>query len=186
MTCCAVAIPSIPPRADYLAQAVLSVGQQDHPVDQVSIAVDTQHAGAWVTRQRALDAVTTDWVFFLDDDDYYYPPHTSRLLECAQETGADYVFSYWDTQRTADILGHFGKVFDPEHPHHTTMNILVRTELAKAVGFTPPAEGDICGGEDWRFTLGCVEKGAKIVHLPEQTWYWRHHSSNTSGQPRNW
>jgi hypothetical protein len=28
--------------------------------------------------------------------------------------------------------------------------------------------------------------GAKIVHLPEQTWIWRHHSGNTSGREDRW
>lgn len=186
MTCCAVAIPTIPPRQDLLRLAIGSVLDQEHPVDQISVAVDINHDGAWITRQRALDAVTTDWVFFLDDDDEYYPRHTKALLDYAQATGADYVFSYWDTTRSGDVLGHFGKEFNLAQPHHTTMNVLVRTELAQAVGFTPPAAGDICSGEDWRFILGCVDKGAKIVHLPEQTWYWRHHGRNTSGQPHNW
>jgi hypothetical protein len=186
--CCAVAIPTITTmeRRGYLTQAICSVMEQEHPVDQISIAVDHKHEGAWVTRQRALDAVDTEWVFFLDDDDCYYPQHTRLLLDAAREHDADYVFSYWDTTRTGDVLGHFGKEFDPADPHHTTMNILVKTELAKQVGFTPPAPTDIAGGEDWRFLLGCVEAHAKIVHLPEQTWYWRHHGLNTSGQPHKW
>jgi hypothetical protein len=182
-----VVIPTIPPRADTLLPlAVSSALRQSHLPAAISIAVDRDHDGAWATRQRALDPVITPWVAFLDDDDEFYPQHLERLLGCAHKMVADYVFSYWDTSRSWDVLGHFGKVFDPSNPHHTTMTVLCRTELAQAVGFTPPAEGDIAGGEDWRFELGCVAAGARIVHLPEQSWYWRHHDRNTSGQPENW
>lgn len=181
-----VCIPTIPPRGMMLAQAVLSVSQQTLPAAALSIAVDTEHCGAWHTRQRAVDAARTEWLCFLDDDDLFKPQHIQRLRECAEETGADYTYSYWDLSVTHDYLGHFGKVFDPANPHHTTMTVFVRTELAQAIRFTPRGPQDEAGGEDWRFTLGCVAAGAKIVHLPEQTWVWRHHQSNTSGREDRW
>jgi hypothetical protein len=194
-----VAIPSIPTRRfDMLPQALGSVLRQTHPIAGISIAVDTHREGAARTRQRALDAVTTPWVAFLDDDDELYPEHVERLLAAAIIQKADYTFSYWDTTRTANYFGepprlhgpdehygHYGHEFDPADPTHTTMTILVRTELAQSVGFTPRPAGDIAGGEDWRFTLGCVDAGAKIVHVPEQTWYWRHHGEGRRGVPGN-
>lgn len=169
-----------------LAQAVQSVALQTLPAAAISIAVDSEHRGAWHTRQRAVDAVKTEWLAFLDDDDLFKPQHLQRLREYAKETGASYCFSYWDTNVTPDILGHFGRVFDPKNPTHTTMTVLVRTELAQSVRFTPREEHHEAGGEDWRFTLGCVAAGAKIVHLPEQTWIWRHHGANTSGREDRW
>jgi glycosyltransferase involved in cell wall biosynthesis len=162
------------------------VWAQTYPIAQVSIAVDIQREGAARTRQRALDAANTELVAFLDDDDEYYPQHIEHLVKCLLENEASYCFSYWDTTRSADVLGHFGRTFDSKNPHHTTMNVLCKTELAQSVGFTRRPEGDVAGGEDWRFTLGCVEAGAKIVHLPEQTWYWRHHGGNTSGREDRW
>jgi hypothetical protein len=72
------------------------------------------------------------------------------------------------------------------NPHHTTMTVMVRAELAKAVRFTPRLPEHEAGGEDWRFILGCVAAGAKFVHLPEQTWIWRHHAGNTSGREDRW
>lgn len=195
------------PRAEFLAKAVWSVAKQTLPAAALSIAVDTEHEGAAATRNRAVAAVLTGWLAFLDDDDMLYPPHLAHLRQCAADTDADYVYSYWDTTRTAnyfgkppryhgpdEFYGHYGRPFDPEHPTHTTMTVLVRTELARAVPFTPRPEGDVAGGEDWRFTLGCVEAGAKIVHLPEQTWFWRHHPTapgspdlaNTSGREDRW
>lgn len=167
----------------------MSVWEQTWPAAQVSVAADLDHEGAWATRGRALAAVRTGWTAFLDDDDQFKPEHIERLLACAQETGADYVFSWFDTRytiRQADPLGHFGKPFDPANPHHTTMTVLVRTELAQVVGFTPPADSDLVGGEDWRFTLGCVAAGARIIHLPERTWYWHHDRIGTQGLRNRW
>jgi glycosyltransferase involved in cell wall biosynthesis len=181
-----VCIPTIPPRHVMLAQAVQSVALQTLPASAISIAVDTDRRGAWHTRQRAVDAVTTDWIAFLDDDDLFKPQHIKRLRKCAQESDADYVFSYWDTSVTPDILGLFGRPFDPANPTHTTMTVMVKTELARVVRFTARAPEHVAGGEDWRFMLGCVDVGARIVHLPEQTWIWRHHSGNTSGREDRW
>lgn len=182
-----VVIPTIPPRRlDMLQDALYSVLQQDYPIDQISVAVDTHREGAWRTRQRALDAATTEWVAFLDDDDLFHPQHVRRLVETALEVSADYVFSYFDLSRTSDFLGYFGKVFDPNDPHTTTMTVLVKTKLAQSVGFTPRSPEHEVGGEDWRFMLGCLEAGAKIVHLPEQTWVYRWHGRNTSGREDRW
>jgi hypothetical protein len=125
---------------------------------------------------------TGDWVAFLDDDDEFLVHHLEILVEAAHRERADYVFSYFVRKQGGDPLGHFGKRFDPRKPHHTTMTVLVRTELAKSVGFlNHPNANDSWPGEDWRFTLGCVEQGAHIVHHPEETWIWHRHGGNTSG-----
>lgn len=182
-----VCIPTIPPRRMLLHRAVESVLRQTHPAAALSIVLDNSREGAPATRQRALEAVRTPWTAFLDDDDEFKPVHLERLLTCAAEQEANYVFSWFDTRYCVDPIGHFGKPFDPANPHHTTITVLVRTELAQRVGFPQDwPEGWTLPQEDWRFTLGCVAAGAKIVHLPERTWYWRHDSSNTSGRPDRW
>lgn len=190
-------IPTIPPRMKTsLPLALQSVAAQTHPVSAISIAVDIERRGAWHTRGRALAQAKTEWVAFLDDDDHWYPQHLERLLVTAEATQADYCFSWFDlgvdcswSGSGQDSLGHFGKPFDPAAPHHTTMTVLVKTELAQAVGFTPPPNPDTdrVGDEDWRFILGCVAQGAKIVHLPERTWSYNCYG-NTAGLARrvNW
>jgi glycosyltransferase involved in cell wall biosynthesis len=187
-------IPSIPPRAAGLRQrALASVLAQDCPAAAVALAVDTDHAGPWVTRQRALEMVRTTWVAFLDDDDEWLPPHLGRLLWAQQRTGADLVFSYFVPVGMGDPLGHFGRPFDPANPHATTMTVLCRTSLARHVGFTAPPPGHTTenSGEDARFIQGVVDAGARIVHLPERTWRWHWHpydpgGPNTHGLPTMW
>lgn len=181
-----VAIPAHPARitSGMLDRAVASVWRQDLPAAALAIAHDTNRAGAATTRQRALEMVTTPWVAFLDSDDEFLPQHLAALSTCAAETGADYVFSYFLRSQGGDPLHHFGKPFNPEKPHHTTSTVLVRTSVAKAAGFTPhPDANKNWPGEDWQFTLRCVELGAHIVHHPEETWCWHRHAGNTSGLP---
>lgn len=180
----AVIIPSLPSRAHLLSEAVTSVYNQTFGAAEVCIAVDHQRQGAAYTRQRALELSTDacDWVAFLDDDDYFLPNHLYSLTFTALNTDADYVFSYFVRSLGGDPLGHFGKEFNPATPHHTTMTVMCRRKLALEAGFLPHDDmHQDWAGEDWRFTLRCIELGAKIVHVPQETWVWRRHQGNTSG-----
>lgn len=186
-----VCIPSIPSRTLLLHRAVESVLAQTHPAAAVSIARDLHREGGAATRQRALEAVRTPWVAFLDDDDEMMPEHLEKLFRHAQETNADYVYSWFETVpngRDPFPPNHFTDPFNPSNPIETTITILVRTEIAnRAGGFQPHFEAnEEWPGEDRRFTLACIELGANIQHLPERTWYWHHDSNNTSGLASRW
>jgi hypothetical protein len=169
-------------------RAVGSVLGQTLPAAALVVVQDLARVGAAATRDRGLRKVTTEWVAFLDSDDQFKPEHLAELAACAEETGADYVYSwYLPIGFGSDPLPHFGKVFDPTRPTQTTITTLVRTELAQTVGFREPPPGATIGGErygeDFQFTVECIEQGAKIVHLPKRTWLWNCHGANSSGQP---
>jgi glycosyltransferase involved in cell wall biosynthesis len=178
-----VCVPHIPSRALMLQRAVRSIATQTQPPAAISVAIDINRQGAPATRQRALDAVSSDWVAFLDDDDYFFPIHLEHLYRHAMETGADFVYSWFEVPGGTDPFPstHFTNPFNPEDPIETTITTLVRTDLAKAVGFQALDRGQINTGEDRFFTLGCLNEGAKISHLVERTWAWCHHTGNTSG-----
>lgn len=160
-----------------LDRAVRSVQAQTVPCEVIA-AKDVHGMGAAVTRNHGLALVKTPWVAFLDSDDELNPDHVEKLLRCAEETGADYVYPWFNITGGSDPFPmFFGRPWDNDAPHSTTITILIRTELAKKIGF----EGTY--GEDWRFTLRCVAEGVKIVHLPERTWTWHHHGRNSSGMP---
>lgn len=179
-----VVIPTIPQRSAMLGEAINSVRCQELYPSEICIAVDSQRQGAAATRQRALNMASAQWVAFLDDDDIMLPDHLKALHDHAYLTDADYVFSYFVRSKGGDPLGHFGKPFNPSVPHHTTITILVKRELAQSIGFNNHADANPAWcGEDWRFTLSCVEAGAKIVHLPRETWIWTRHPGNSSGIP---
>jgi hypothetical protein len=166
-----------------LDRATASVRAQTVPVHHI-LAEDVHHKGAAITRAHGLALVETEWTAFLDSDDEMDPDHVEQLLACAEETGADYVYPWFRVVGGSDPFPmFFGRPWDDEHPHSTTITILVRTELAKAIGFTPKPDAQV-SGEDYLFTLRCVADGAKIVHLPRRSWTWHHHGGgNTSGRP---
>lgn len=186
-----VVIPTIPPRRHCLYRALESVFNQTQHVASVSIAVDWEHEGSWVTRNRALQAAVTPWIAFLDDDDEFLPHHVESLRRCADETGADMVYSYFTTQYSGDPLMQFGLPFNYDDPAktHPTITTLVRTELAQSVGFKAPGEGASVANDDIIFVMDLVKLGAKIVHHPDRTWHWHWGDSgcpNTSGLPDHW
>lgn len=189
-----VAIPTIPPRSHLLQRAVASVLLQTHPAAGLAIAIDSAKQGAGATRQRALEMVDTQWVAFLDDDDEFMPTHLDTLHNAAVAHQADYVYSWFETSPPGCDpfpIGHYLEPWRDEIPRQTTVTTLVRTELAREVGFAAFTEnGELVDGqrwgEDWSFTLGCLEKGAKIHHVVAKTWYWHHDSGNTSGRPDRW
>lgn len=171
-----------------LERAAASVRTQTVPVGHI-LAEDIHRMGAAVTRDHGLALVESEWTAFLDSDDEMDPDHIESLLSCAQETGADYVYPWFRVAGGTDPFPmFFGRPWDDTSPHQTTITILVRTELAKSVGFTNPPSSSLApdgnrGGEDWLFTLGCLARGAKIVHLPKRSWTWHHTGLNTSGLP---
>lgn len=183
----AAVIPAHPARIGngMLQRALSSVWTQTLPAAEVHVAVDLERHGAARTRQRGLDAVTCEYVAFLDSDDEWLPHHLRTLFDAVWTSGAVFAFAWFEAMGAPDPLGHFGLPFDPAAPHHTTMTVLVRTEVAREVGFTPAADGDTCGNEDWRFICEiakrCVASGDQMIHVPERTWRYHIHGSNSSG-----
>ncbi len=171
-----------------LAKAVGSVLTQELPASALIVEVDNERLGAAETRHRGLMKVTTPWVAFLDSDDHFYPHHLYTLASAALEHEADFVFSHpvtWGGYNPFEK--DFGKPWNNDNPRHTTITTLVRTELAQQVGFldynTPKPGHYGVSDEDMRFTLGCMNAGAKIVHCPEKTWLWSMHGRNSGGVP---
>jgi len=166
----------------------------------MSIATDIRKEGAPRTRQRGLDVVNTPLVAFLDDDDEFMPFHLKDLLTHMRETGADFVYSWYRVidEATGQVYAidpvfpekNFTDPWDNDNPIQTTIVTLVKTELAKSVGFVhgahEPTPDQQYAGEDWQFTLGCMRAGGKISHLVKHTWLWHHGTQNTSGLPHRW
>lgn len=183
-----IAIASIPPRFNTtLPRAIASIERQSLRPDAVHISYDINKEGAPQTRQRALDGVTTPWVAFLDDDDEMHSHHLHELMKAAQEQEADFVYSWFDSPCGFDPFPmNRGKPWDPNNPVETTITVLVRTELAQEVGFEDFTPYPTVSGEDRFFTLGIMALGAKIYHLPMNTWIWHNCGGNTSGRSDRW
>lgn len=193
-----VVIPTHPRRTErgMTQRAVQSALTQSRPPHSICVYNDVSRRGAPYARQRALEMNVCEWTAFLDSDDYFDTDHLKTLMEAAEDTGADYVYSWYHLVQMGRTLD-FDPVFPPTHytqpwndaePRQTTMTILVRTGLAKSIGFWDVTDettfpDGLRVGEDYVFTLGCLNAGAKIHHVVAKTWYWEHHGGNTSGRP---
>lgn len=194
-----VVIPSIPPRKHFLTRALKSVVEQNHPAHAIHVAIDIDKQGAAITRDRALAAVTTEWVAFLDDDDTMNVDHLSTCLMAAESTDADLVYPWFEVVGGTDPFPIFwNQPWDPANPHQVPITFVAKTELVREAGcFTK--DWDVEGaedvgydeygnraGEDLRFIYRFNDLGFKIVHHPVRSWNWFHNTSNTSGLPSRW
>lgn len=192
MTTVGVAIPSIPPRGPMLRRAIGSALRQTRPADALSVVIDTEGHGAAWTRNRAWRALRTDYVAFLDDDDELLPNHIEALLRCAEEQEADMVYAWYDVEGGTDPHPqNYGVPFDPVNPCQTAITCLWKREALERIdGFPRPDDAlDATGariGEDYCAVLNLTAAGGRIVHLPEKTWIYHHHLTNTSGRADRW
>ena len=190
--------PTIRGREDLVERCRESVRQQTLSAsDLIHWVKEDEHGyGPALLRDHMLMRVQTPWVSFLDDDDEFMPGHLEVMLDAAQRTRADYLYSWYEVVGGTDPRpDEFGLPWNDAEPRQTTITTLVRTRLAQRVGgFSLTGEDEVDDlddpsrvfhGEDWRFTLRCLDAGAKIYHLPVKTWYWHHHGRNTSGLPKN-
>jgi glycosyltransferase involved in cell wall biosynthesis len=170
-----------------VSKAVGSVLGQTFPAKAIIVEIDNDRLGATETRHRGLMKVDTPWVAFLDSDDSFYEMHLEALASAAETENADYVFSHPVCWGVNPFEKDFGKPWDNENPRHTTITTMVRTELAQQIGFlsynTPKRGTRGVSNEDWLFTMGCLNAGAKIVHVPQKTWLWNMHGRNSGGVP---
>lgn len=185
-----VVIATIPPRTGpggLYERAVRSAQAQTFDQCRVLVQLDADREGAAATRNRALEAVETDWVAFLDDDDLLYPEHLRQCARAARLNGADVVYPGYDCDGGPDPVGCFGVPFDGallERRNFIPVTVLARTEAVRAAGgFQPhPDEhGDPC--EDWGLWLSMHRMGATFYHLPQKTWQWNLASGSTRGRP---
>jgi len=188
-------IPHIPTRPNALATAVKSVAVQTQRVTAIAVEVDVEHTGSAATRNRALSRVDTEWVAFLDDDDRWLSHHVNVLLEAAELTNSDVVYSgcqVLDKDENEIPLreewGRFGQEFSAallREKSYIPVTSLVRSELACSAQFGPPVGVEI-DYDDWGFYVRLLDAGARFHHVPEVTWIWNHDGKNTSGRPDRW
>lgn len=185
-----VVIPSIAPRRRLLTRAVASVAAQEQPAAAISVAIDSQHEGAWTTRNRALSTARTTWSAFLDDDDELLPHHLQFLLDMADEHGLDLVWGWFSVVGGVDPFPqHRGRQYDPAEPSIVPITYLARTELLHdAVAATGGFVGDEIGAWDNQDypLFDYVARHGRHMAFDDKTWLWHHHGANTSGLPDRW
>lgn len=199
MSTVAVVIPTIPSRSERLQKAVESVMKQTRVPDQIIVQEDTERLGAWATRNRGLEKVTSDYVAWLDDDDELLPNHIERLarfLDHYPQFGLVYPIPRVEGGRdpTATSVNGFWippwrVPFGPEQEEHLRnegsfipITHMVRTQDVRAIGGFP-APGTVRWIEDWGYLVNLLDHGTKFYHLPVVTWRWVIGSHHTGGDP---
>lgn len=193
----ALVIPTIPGREGMLQRATISAAGQTRAPDQIIVQMDTVHAGAAVTRNRALEAVDCDLTAWLDDDDELLPNHIERLARVLERAATiDLVYPIPQVVGGRDptavaVNGNWvkpwGVAFGPEQADHLRdqgsfipITHMVRTELVRRIGGFPPP-GTTRWIEDWGYLVNLLDAGAVFYHLPVVTWRWQIHESMTGG-----
>lgn len=196
----AICVPTIPPRREYLRQAVSSALDQTYPVNELIVVTDHEAYGAAATRNRAWHRASSTWIAFLDDDDTLMAHHVQQLVAHSDE--ADLVYPWFDlphgvdplsTRVDGELCSPLGVPFGDEQARYVMeegnfipVTVLVRRSyLEKVDGFPTPgsARWPHAECEDWGCWQDLLRAGARFRHVPERTWTWRWHGRNTSGKP---
>jgi glycosyltransferase involved in cell wall biosynthesis len=163
----AVVTAAIPERFGLLREALDSVAAQTLRPDEHIVVVDYDRRDTAQTLNRALAAVTSEWVAVLDDDDLLYPWHLETLVGAS--TLADVVYSWCDCEMGFDV----NVPFDParlRQGNYIPTTALVRTEKLREVGGWPDERM-----QDWALWLRLLDAEARFKYVPRVTWRYRRH-----------
>lgn len=185
MTDVAILTPTIRGRGSWLAEAAASVLNQTMPAQHL-IWCDTREDGPAVTRNRLLAACRgKPFVGFLDDDDLLDVDHVETLMHALRHTDADLAFSWHRT--LGDRVAHTPRVDTFDDWAYGTMlggrNIIPVTVIAKRdsimdAGAFDPADRY----EDHALWLRMLDRGARFIVVPRETWTYRFHGGNRTWQ----
>jgi hypothetical protein len=199
MVSIAVLTPSLPGRADMLAEAMASVQAQTlTPVSHV-VGIDYERVGIGRTLNHLASSAEADWLARLDDDDLFMPNHLEVLSTGVED--ADVIYTWCDVKPRARngvvppvpaVLGPAGWIPNQEFDanllrerNYIPATTLTRKSLWREIGgWTLPGWG--VGeaprqpefAEDWDFWLRALDAGARFLCIPEVTWTYRYHGEN--------
>lgn len=181
-----VITPTMPHRADMLAECVASVEAQTLPAVAHLIGVDPGD-GQVPTQNRLWPQVETEWIQVLADDDLLYPDHLHRLAGRTQLAATeppfhepDIVYSY------CAVEGRPG--WNPNVPFEESRlqipaTALIRRSLVEELGgWQLPGDGNF---EDHDFWHRATEAGATFACLQAITWTYRFHGDNLSWKAKH-
>lgn len=160
-----------------------------------------QNSGSAVARNMALRHANGRWLAVLDSDDLMYPHRLAKLIEAADEQGADIIADdlltfYDDGKRAPHGLlggnhargGHHVSLADfvrgnPMYGRYGSLGYvkpMVRAEKWRDSGvWYDPA---LRLAQDYDFLLRLLEHGLEFYLLPEPWYFYRKHSSSNSAK----
>lgn len=190
-----------------LTRAVTSVDKQTHLVDKLVVMTDYDHEGVSVVRNRAWQALDTDYVFFLDDDDVLYENHVEKIMaRLTAPDEPDLVYPWFDVHDPWKRPPFDFLLIDGESAEHRPFDARAKEVLETTNNFIPITVGvkrsmlELSGGfpqpkteawpheanEDWGCWISMLRMGATFAHIPTRTWCWVWHENHTMGRPDKW
>lgn len=164
-----VVTPSLPSRADLLAECITSVDTQTVAAATHLIGVDTRREGPAAVRSRLITAVETEWVAFLDDDDVLDPWHFDVLTSAPV---ADVLIPHCRFDGEPLPRRYCNRPFDPDAlKRHGIfpITVLARTQAVRDAGGFRSDERY----EDWELWKRMAANGCTFEVIPIVTWTYR-------------
>ncbi len=142
-----------------------------------------QNLGISGNSNAALSLAEGQWIALMDHDDFIEPTALVEMLERAQETGADMIYSDED-KVSLDCRyyydPHFKSDYNPDllrSNNYICHFLMVKRDLLlQAGGFRQEFDG----AQDYDFILRCTEQAKRIEHLPRILYHWRVHPLSTA------
>jgi glycosyltransferase involved in cell wall biosynthesis len=176
-----VITPSLPTRADKLAECMDSVKAQTLPALEHLVAVDHDKRGPSAIRNELLAQAKGTWIAVLDDDDLLYPNHLEVLSTAKGDvryTHCDVGGKDWNPNRDFDADELRQRSYIPA-------TCLIRTSLLRKIGGWREQSKCPSGFEDWDLYLRALDAGATFTCIPEVTWRYRFHGGNRTDRGAN-
>lgn len=167
---------TLPERASMLEEMIKSHESQTMKAADHIIITD-QGDGLVKSTNLAVEKVCTEYFCIVDDDDILYPNHIETLHN---NLTADIVWTW------CHVVGReisfsspytFGRL---QTEPYITNNHAMRTELFKSMGGWRNKDISEVPHPDWDMQRRCERNGATFLNVPEITWEYRFHGSNTS------
>lgn len=146
-----------------------------------------ENGGVSDARNFGLEKVRGEWITFADADDMLLPEAFERLLQCADDTGADIVVGQY----------HYGTT-PPRPAKHRSPIVFGPREAVIASLYQQPMMNSVCGVifrreiflpdgprfrkgkryEDLEIHTRLFERAARVAFLPEKLYFYRRHDSS--------
>jgi GT2 family glycosyltransferase len=176
----ALITPSVPERAQRLAECIASVATQTRTPDEHFVGIDHERIGVANMLNRLAERTSSAWLAVLADDDLLDPCHLDVLI--AEAEGADIVYAF------CRVTGRGGwspnRDFDPaalRRANYIPATALIRYSLWERLGGWSERQVH----EDHEFWLRALDAGATFRCIPRVTWTYRFHGGNRSTTGRS-
>lgn len=156
--------------------------------DRVWCVRHDQNKGLAASRNTGFKLSESEFVVTVDSDDMLSPDFLKTLLGHLSG-GWDYDCAFGDIQLFGKMCGVL-KSCIREDGHMVSQQwipgagVIMRRKLWEKVGGYCENEVLRAGNEDWDFWLSAIERGIKVIHIPEPLYHYRKHLNSMSCQLR--